>query len=253
MRYILFLITIFAIGLLGSGVYGIVKYHTNAWDWVSQQYNNLTSNVIAIIDDTPKFVSTAKDNIIDSEIAKSFTDTITEQKARNAEHIAQQQVAEGKRLSRLGVSNPRVVVEEITSNRELRIGLEVVELVNTIRKERGSPELAWDDKLYEYSLAHSNNMAKEGRMFHTDMYLPYGENAWWGGGSSWEAKNIVESWMTSPKHRTWLLCPNLKRIAVGIAYSNNGMYASWTFWRSETRKSDWWYQYTPDNPPEWWY
>ncbi|MFC1979767.1 CAP domain-containing protein, partial [Chloroflexota bacterium] len=88
-------------------------------------------------------------------------------------------------------------------------------------------ELVWDDNLYEYSLAHSKDMARENRLFHTNMNLPYAENAWGGQGSqSWGAETIVESWMNSDMHRTWLLCPHLKHVAVGAAYSSNGMYAS---------------------------
>jgi uncharacterized protein YkwD len=136
----------------------------------------------------------------------------------------------------------------------LSIGEEVVELVNDIRAQRGSSKLSWDDTLYKYSLEHSKAMANKRDLFHSDMNMPYAENAWGGEGStSWGADTIVDSWMNSPKHRTWLLCPSLKHIAVGVAYSNNGMYASWTFWRNETIQSDWWYQYTPDNPPDWWY
>lgn len=144
--------------------------------------------------------------------------------------------------------------EEPSTNKELSIGLEVMEKVNSIRRERGSPELYWDDKLYEYSLAHANAMASQKRLFHSSMYEPYAENAWGGEGSkSWTAQTIVNSWMDSDMHRTWLLCPHLRHVAVGVAYSTNGMYAAWTFWRSETQLSDWWYQYTPDSPPSWWY
>ena len=138
--------------------------------------------------------------------------------------------------------------------RILLIGKQVVAIVNKIRAERGSGELVWDNTLYQYSIAHSKKMAERHELFHTQVGMAWAENAWGGEGSqSWGAEIIVNSWMNSPKHRTWLLSPNLKRIAVGIAYSNNGMYASWTFWRSETRHSDWWYQYTPNKPPEWWY
>jgi len=185
---------------------------------------------------------------------EKITTFIDEQESKAEERATQEKIAEEERLSRLGVTNPSEVVKELANNKELRIGLEVVELVNAIRKERGSPEFVWDDKLSEYSLAHSRDMASEGRLFHSDMLLPYGENAWGGEGSkSWGAEKIVETCMNSPKHRTWLLCPHLKHVTVGIAYSSNGMYASWTFWRKETTRSDWWYQYTPDNPPEWWY
>ncbi len=205
-------------------------------------------------------MATYKDEAI-SKVASIYNEERANTETKIAQYQAEQEQkkiakenAEKERLSNLGIDNVDVVVKEIDQNKELRIGLEVLEMVNAIREERGSSNLLWDDKLYEYSLAHSKDMASEQRLFHTDMHLSYGENAWGGEGSqSWGAKTIVDSWMGSPKHRTWLLCPNLKHIAVGIAYSSSGMYASWTFWRGETQHSDWWYQYTPDNPPEWWY
>jgi len=162
--------------------------------------------------------------------------------------------AEEERLSALGITNPSEVVEELGENKGLKVGIEVVELVNAIRQERGSPLLLWDEELYSYSIAHSEAMASRRDLFHSSMDKPYAENAWGGEGSkSWRAETIVESWMNSEMHRTWLLCPSLRHVAVGVAYSDNGMYASWTFWRSEPVLSDWWYQYSPDNPPEWWY
>jgi hypothetical protein len=136
----------------------------------------------------------------------------------------------------------------------LKIGQDVVSIVNEIRSKQGINPLTWDDKLYTYSKEHSIAMAQRKELFHTDINESYGENAWGGEGShNWTAQTMVDSWINSPKHRTWLLCPNLKHIAVGVAYSNNGMYASWTFWRGETTQDDWWYQYTPDTPPKWWY
>lgn len=150
-------------------------------------------------------------------------------------------------------SNPISTINQ-QEQKSLLIGQQVVAIVNGIRAKRGSTELSWDDTLYKYSKEHSVAMAEQRRLFHTDMNMPYAENAWGGEGSkNWTAETMVNSWMDSPKHRTWLLCPNLKHVAVGVAYSQNGMYASWTFWRAETQESDWWYQYTPDNPPKWWY
>jgi len=141
-----------------------------------------------------------------------------------------------------------------TTEKALSIGKQVLDLVNDIRVEKGITTLSWDDTLYKYSLAHSTEMAKRRDLFHSDINMAYAENAWGGEGSrSWGASTIVNSWMNSSKHRTWLLCPHLKHVAVGVAYSSNGMYASWTFWRNETVQSDWWYQYSPDNPPSWWY
>jgi S1-C subfamily serine protease len=131
--------------------------------------------------------------------------------------------------------------------------LEVLTLVNSERSARSIAPLAWDDTLHEIAREHSMEMARRGELFHSSMYEPYAENCWGGEGSTfWGAKDIVEGWMTSPKHRTWLLCPHLRHIAVGIVISNNGMYASWTFWRSETSYSDWWYD-DGGEPPDWWY
>jgi len=181
----------------------------------------------------------------------SFISTQREQAERRA---AETRAKEIERLDNLGFSDPSSIVDELATNRELRIGIEVLEKVNAIRTERGSPELQWDSELYEYSLAHAKDMAAQKGLFHSSMYEPFAENAWGGEGSkSWTAQTIVDSWMSSSMHRTWLLCPNLRHVAVGIAYSPNGMYAAWTFWRSETSPSDWWYVYTPDDPPAWWY
>jgi uncharacterized protein YkwD len=194
-------------------------------------------------------LSEYKDEVIDR-----ITTYIQTRKEEAQKRSAEEKAEEIDRLSNLGVNNPSAVIEELSTNRELTIGVEVLEKVNAIRKERGSSILQWDDKLYEYSLAHANNMAIQKELFHSSMYEPYAENAWGGEGSkNWTAQTIVDSWMGSDMHRTWLLCPNLRHVAVGVAYSTNGMYAAWTFWRSETLQSDWWYQYTPDTPPQWWY
>lgn len=148
------------------------------------------------------------------------------------------------------IADPFVVDEgEITAREH-----EVVDLVNALRAARGSEPLIWDDILYGYSKSHSEDMAKQGQLFHTPIGAPYGENAWGGesSGDDWSAKEIVDGWMTSPAHRTWLLCPHLKHIAVGIAKSDDGIYASWTFWIDETQENDWWYQYNLPQPG-WWY
>lgn len=133
-----------------------------------------------------------------------------------------------------------------------KLELDVLREVNQIRENRGTPSLVRDVELYVYAKKHSENMAKVGDLFHTDSFL-YAENAWGGSGSNWDANDIVESWMSSRKHRTWLLCPNLENIAVGIVIAKDGdMYASWTFWKNEPHYSDWWYQGNAD-PPDWWY
>ena len=133
---------------------------------------------------------------------------------------------------------------------------EVLVLVNSERSSRDIVPLVWDEDLHEIAREHSEEMARRGELFHSSMYEPYAENCWGGGPGSLyynTANDIVSGWMGSPPHRTWLLCPHLNHIGVGIAVSDNGMYASWTFWRSETSDSDWWYSDDSNSPPDWWY
>jgi uncharacterized protein YkwD len=138
-------------------------------------------------------------------------------------------------------------------NRATKIEREVLALVNGIRTNRGIPVLVWDDNLYIPSKNHTREMAESKQLFHTDVGMPYAENCWGGEGSTgWDANTIVDGWMNSDFHRTWLLCPNLKHIAVGVVISDTGMYASWTFWVSEPYYTDWWYS-NGSKPPSWWY
>lgn len=173
--------------------------------------------------------------------------------------IEQQQLAEQREASDFSQTNPfenNNISNEINNIERLsKIEYEVVDLVNGIRASRDTPILIWDDNLYVYSKAHSEEMSDREQLFHTAEGMSYAENCWGGEGSThWDATNIVDGWMSSPKHRTWLLCPNLKHVAVGVALSDNGMYASWTFWVSETNYyTDWWYCNGSDKPPDWWY
>ena len=188
-------------------------------------------------------LSSYKDRLIEN-IKTAYAEWSAERERAAAEQAAEE---EGEKASE--------ALEEAEKENENIEELEhsVVEQVNAIRTERGTTPLIWDDELYTYSKQHSEDMASQKTLFHTSVEAPYAENAWGGEGStSWTANNIVESWMSSPYHRTWLLCPHLQHIAVGIAISDTGMYASWTFWRSETQDSDWWYA-NDTSPPSWWY
>lgn len=141
------------------------------------------------------------------------------------------------------------------ANRIERMKHEVLALVNEERLSRGTSSLVWDDTLSGIADEHSQEMAEQGRLFHSPISAPYAENCWGGSSGSvyyFDAGDIVNSWMSSDKHRTWLLCPHLKHVGVGIAVSDGGIYASWTFWRNETTYEDWWYA-SGSSPPPWWY
>lgn len=159
----------------------------------------------------------------------------------------------------VAINEAKALVTSVRETEEARTKMEALErevlaLVNQERSSRGVTSLIWDERLHEIAREHSDEMARRGELFHSSMYEPYAENCWGGGPGSLyynTAGDIVRGWMGSPLHRTWLLCPRLRHVSVGIVVSDEGMYASWTFWRDETSPSDWWYHYTPDNPPEW--
>jgi len=119
----------------------------------------------------------------------------------------------------------------------LALEKEPFRLVNAERENAGVPPTEWDDELYKLSKAHTEEMADRGELFHTPMGASYGENAWgapWGGISRQNlAQTIVDSWMSSPLHRAWILHAPLKTSVVSIVDDNRGQYASWTFWTGE--------------------
>jgi len=214
----------------------LIRILRKRYKWTKPSFKLTTFSVIAIVLILTfagvQPLASYKDNFIES-CKTAQAERAVEREKRAAEEAAEK--AERERKS----------IEELEHN--------VVELVNVIRSDRGSPPLIWDNELYNYSKQHSEDMASQKRLFHTPIDKPYGENAWGGEGpTSWTPSDIVESWMSSPPHRTWLLCPHLEHIAVGIAISKSGMYASWTFWRSETQDGDWWYV-NGTSPPDWWY
>ena len=143
---------------------------------------------------------------------------------------------------------------------------EAFRLVNVERECVGVPPTQWDDELYSLSKAHTQEMAERGELFHTPIGASYGENCWGGKGyyhyrDKELARSIVDSWMSSPLHRAWLLHEPIRTSVVSIVLTPDGQYASWTFWTSEVgqgpeliRKiADEWQRETGGNTPwlEW--
>ena len=112
------------------------------------------------------------------------------------------------------------------------------QLINLERERNGAPATVWDDRLYELSKKHTEKMAERGELFHSTYGADYGENCWGGEGyyrysDEDLASVIVESWMSSPLHRAWLLHAPIKESVVSIINTSDGQYSSWTFWISK--------------------
>lgn len=141
---------------------------------------------------------------------------------------------------------PELSIEEIE--------VKVLKCANEVRVTRDTAELIWDDQLHEIAKAHSQEMANSGKLFHSSEDCPYAENCWRGiDGRYFQPEDIIETWMQSEFHRTWILCPTIRHIGIGLVETENGsLYATWTFWRDETKFADWWYCLETD-PPDWWH
>lgn len=112
--------------------------------------------------------------------------------------------------------------------------------MNVERNRAGVSSTKWDAELYKLSKAHTQEMANRGEIFHTPMGASYGENCWGGKGyyhynKQELAEVIVDTWMSSPLHRAWLLHEPLRTSVVSIVVTLDGQYASWTFWTAEAQ------------------
>ncbi len=128
------------------------------------------------------------------------------------------------------VSVPTPTVEDVEK--------EAFRLINQAREQEGLHPTEWDEELYKLSKAHTQEMANQGKLFHTPMGASYAENCWGGEGyykySMQElARAIVDSWISSPLHKAWILHGPIRRSVISIVITPTGQYASWTFWMSE--------------------
>ncbi|CAF2137313.1 unnamed protein product [Brassica rapa] len=64
---------------------------------------------------------------------------------------------------------------------------------NAIRSRLGLPPLVWDGKLASYATWWANQRRYDCSMTHSTG--PYGENLFWGSGSSWAPGFVVHSWV----------------------------------------------------------
>lgn len=109
------------------------------------------------------------------------------------------------------------------------------QLINSERRRRKISAVAWCSTMYMLAKEHTDNMANAGFLFHSHRdALKGGENCWGGKGyfaksSEQLARAMVRGWMSSPKHRAWILDKRVKSAAVGISVSKHGTFAAWAF------------------------
>ncbi len=115
----------------------------------------------------------------------------------------------------------------------LELEKETFQLINVEREKHGLQPVIWDETLHNIAREHSRDMQEKGYLFHSPVGLTYAECCYGGPGDyshySTTAEGIVDSWMSSPPHRAWLLDGRITEAAVGIA-RDEGFWASWTFY-----------------------
>ena len=221
----------------------------NSWRWPSMKLTIFSLLAVSIIFAFAGVqpMSSYKDGVI-----TKWDAYWAEQEIRDEERLAQAKIDEQKRIKEqkkiseetaaIPTPLPKPIlpktVEIIPTVPTKTLSIEEVEkeafsLINQEREKAGLMPTLWDDNLYSLSKAHTEEMANKGELFHTPMGASYAENAWgasWGGISKKDlASRMVNSWMSSPLHRAWILHIPLRTSVVSIVDDNRGQYASWTF------------------------
>jgi len=111
----------------------------------------------------------------------------------------------------------------------------LLELTNAERKKEDLPPYKASPLLFKLARAHSQNMAKQGKLDHElDEKSPFdrmkdagyrfsgaGENIAYGG-DGFPLANIIKNWMDSEGHRANILNVDFIEIGLGIARSESG-------------------------------
>jgi uncharacterized protein YkwD len=128
----------------------------------------------------------------------------------------------------------------------------VFEMTNQVRHVHGQAPLIKDDELRQLARAYSDDMLVRHFFEHTDpdgvpfderisdqyphrVYL-IGENIWSAEGydpakTQRVAREIMDSWLTSPGHRENLLSPNFTHLGVGVSARQDEIRATQEFVR----------------------
>ena len=107
-------------------------------------------------------------------------------------------------------------------------------LINKERRNHGLSRVKWSPYLYQLAKNHAKRMAKSGHLFHSNRFAFLGGECVSGGKGDYSPRAFLRSWMKSEPHREYLLHPESRRAAVGIAKSKHGTYAAWSFSNSTT-------------------
>ena len=128
--------------------------------------------------------------------------------------------------------------DDVPSQTEAALALQVFELVNEERRERGLSPLIWDDAVAQVAYEHSVDMDVRGFFSHINPdgqtpgqraaevgigWQAYGENIAFGQPSP---GSVMDAWMDSDGHRANILHTMYSRMGVGVHVAPGG--PGWT-------------------------
>lgn len=126
----------------------------------------------------------------------------------------------------------------------------IFQYTNEVRRRNGVPPLTWETCLRDVGRAHSADMLARHYFSHNspegstpdqriragcrlNNITMTGENIWMGtnqrGDTRQLARHVVDSWMSSPGHRSNLLRPEFTDIGIGVASNGKEVQVTQAF------------------------
>jgi len=216
----------------------------NSWRWPSMKLTVFSLLAVSIIF---AFARVRPLSDYKTTVSSSFSHWMENLEKSRLEREAAKQAEEKERVAEAIAMVPATITEALPKSPDSTKTLQDMDirraeesaftLINMYRQENGIPPTVWDDRLYELSKAHTQEMARRGELFH-GLGDEIGENAWGGRGyyrydADDLAMAIVASWSKSPLHNAWLLHAPIKESVVSIVVTPDAQYASWSFWMNK--------------------
>ena len=101
----------------------------------------------------------------------------------------------------------------------------LLNLHNKEREMKGRAAMAIDPYLVEYAQKYAEEMARKGRLVHSNISVLMGKYSTAGENIAWNQENeeeVVRDWMNSSGHRANIMNRNFIKVGFGVAKAKDG-------------------------------
>jgi uncharacterized protein YkwD len=116
-------------------------------------------------------------------------------------------------------------------------GWQMYAATNASRRRMGLPRLVRGKAASKVALAHSRAMANTRSLYHSQQIAPYlagaGRVYMWGENIGWTTGGVPDlerAFMASPDHRTHILSPSFRHVAVGAVRRGHRLWVTLFFY-----------------------